>query len=809
MQISLKWLNDYIDISDYYPKAQELADLLTNTGLEVEEVTDLSKNFDNIVIGHILEKGTHPDADKLSLCQVEISSGSVQQIVCGAKNHKQGDKVVVALPGAVLPGDFKIKPTSIRGVESCGMLCSEKELGLSEEADGIMILSEDAPVGEKFSQYRGLDDVLFELKVTPNRADCLSHFGLARELSCLLDRKLSLPNKNMKLDESKDSQAKIALEVNEASLCPRYMGRVIEGIKVGPSPAWLKTRLEAIGMNSINNVVDATNYVMMEMGQPLHAFDVREIKGSKIIVEKSRTDEKFVSLDGTEYELDSSELMIRDSERAVALAGVVGGKNSGVSDDTTELFVECAYFVPQTVRRTSRKMGIETDAAYRFSRGVDPSSLAFALDRCCTLITEIAGGTAYANPQDFYPSPAVPAEFEIDAAYLSQRIGYEVSNEELKNLLAQLLIEAEPSSNGFKLKAPLYRVDLQRKEDMVEEFARVYSYDKIPEKMPALALEPTRHTVEYRLNRMLRQHLVEENFLEALNYNFVNESFQKEFLGDLSKLSKFGITANESAIPVMNPLNADFGVMRTALVPGLAKNVQHNSRHGRKHGALFEIGYAFGRDGKFGQDSRLAMAAWGEPLDLWVKKEKAPLVLQLKSQIDEMMLKLRSKSWSWRQDADVPDFLHPGQSASLFFEGKIIGFVGKLHPVWKKKLKIKEEVVLAEFQMDALLRGQPKAYRLKSVSKMPMMDRDLAFVCDKTVKASAIMDLIKKSAGKSLKSVQVFDQFEGKSLEEGQKSLAFRMYFQDLNETLSDDEIGKIQEKIIANVTKKLNVSVR
>lgn len=809
MQISLKWLNDYIDISDYYSKPQELADLLTNTGLEVEEVTDLSKNFESIVIGHILEKGQHPDADKLSVCQVEISSGSVQQIVCGAKNHKQGDKVVVALPGAVLPGDFKIKPTSIRGVDSSGMLCSEKELGLSEEADGIMILEEDAPVGEKFSSYRGLDDVLFELKVTPNRADCLSHFGLARELSCLLAREFKLPKKTMKIDESKDSQSMVSLEVAESTLCPRYMGRVIEGVKIGPSPAWLKTRLEAIGLNSINNVVDATNYVMMEMGQPLHAFDIREIKGGKISVNKSKPGEKFTSLDGTEYELDSSELMIRDSERPVALAGVVGGQNSGVVDDTNTLFVECAYFVPQTVRRTSRKLGIETDSAYRFSRGVDPSALEFVLDRACSLITEIAGGTAFGNPHDFYPNPVEAAEFSIDASYLSQRIGYEVSKDDLKKLLDQLLIEAKEEGESFKVTAPLYRVDLQRKEDMVEEYARVFSYDKIPEKMPSLDLEPTRHTSEYLLNRMVRGFLNEEAFLEALNYNFVNDSFQEEFLGDLTKLSKFGITANPKAIPVMNPLNEDFGVMRTALTPGLVKNVQHNSRHGRKHGALYEIGYAFGRDDSFGQDSRLAMTAWGEPLDLWQKKEKAPLVIQLKSRVDELLTKLRAKSWSWKQEADVPEFLHPGQSAALFFEGKIVGFVGTLHPAWKKKLKIKETVAVAEFQLDALLRGQPKAYRVNSVSKMPMMDRDLAFVCDKDVKASAIIDLIKKSAGKSLKSVDVFDVFEGGKLGEGQKSLAFRMYFQDLNQTLSDDEIGKIQEKIIDTVSKKLKVSVR
>lgn len=809
MQISLKWLNDYVDVSEYYAKPQELADLLTNTGLEVEEITDLSKNFENIVVGHILKYEKHPDADKLSLCQVEISSGSVQQIVCGAKNHKQGDKVVVALPGAVLPGDFKIKPTSIRGVDSCGMLCSEKELGLSEEASGIMILEDDAPVGEKFSSYRSLDDILFELKVTPNRADCLSHFGLAREISCLLDKELRKPNITHKEDTSLDTQSKISLEVKEPALCPRYLGRVVEGIKVGPSPAWLKTRLEAIGMNSINNVVDATNYVMMEMGQPLHAFDIEELGGAKIVVEKAKAGEEFVSLDGTEYKLDGSELMIRDASRAVALAGVVGGKNSGVSDTTNTLFVECAYFVPQTVRRSSRKLGIETDSAYRFSRGVDPATAAFVLDRCCSLIAEIAGGKIYANAHDFYPTPVVNDSFQIDESYLSQRIGYEVTKEELRLVLEQLSMEVEDLGESFKVRAPKYRVDIQAKEDIVEEYARIHSYDKIPEKMPALALEPSPHSKDYVLQNMLRDFLLQENFSEALNYNFVNKSFQSDFLGDLDKLASFGISARGEAIEVMNPLNEDFAVMRTSVSPCLVKNIQHNSRHGRKHGKLFEIGFAFGRDSEYSQDPRLGLAVWGEPLELWRKKEKAPLVLQVKAKVDELLHKLRAKSWQWKQGAEAPDFLHPGRSAALFFEGRIIGFVGNLHPKWKKALKIKEEVVIGEFQLDALLRGQPKAFRVNSISKMPMMERDLAFVCDKDIQAAQIMDLIRKTAGKSLKNIAVFDHFEGGSLPEGQKSLAFRMHFQEQKETLSDDKINQLQEKIIDTVSKKLGANVR
>ena len=809
MQISLKWINDYVNIENYFSKPQELADLLTNTGLEVEEVSDLGKRYASIVIGQILKLDKHPDADRLTVCQVETGSGSVQQIVCGAKNHKQGDKVMVALPGAVLPGDFAIKQSVIRGVESSGMLCSEKELGLSEESSGIMILPEDAPVGEKFSLYKGLDDILFELKVTPNRADCLSHFGLARELSNLLSLDLRYPENELQVEAGLSTKECISLEVKDAENCPRYAGRFIEGVKVAPSPAWLRTRVEAIGLNSINNVVDVTNYVMMEMGQPLHAFDQREIKGNSILVDKAQAGEKFTSLDGTEYTLDGSELVIRDQERPVALAGVVGGKNSGVQDDTTNLFIECAYFKPESVRKTSRKLGIETDSAYRFSRGVDPSGISFVLDRCCHLIQKLAGGKLYGDIHDFYPKGLEAKSFLVSSDYISQRLGMPVDDESFEKALAQLKLKPVKEGQSYRVTAPLYRVDIERKEDIVEEYARLHSYDAIPEKMPELALEPTPHEKDYELQRSLREFLVGQNFTEALNYNFENKLKASSLLGDLDKLKAYGITANPEPVQILNPLNEDFSVMRTSLLPGLMKNVEHNFRYGRHKGQLFEIGYAFGRDSKFGQDPRLAFAAWGETLDLWTKKEKAPLVLQLKESIESLLKELRAKSWSWKQEADAPDFLHPGRSAALFFEGKIIGFVGELHPRMKEALKTKEPIVFAELQLDALLRGQPKAFRVGGVSRMQMVERDLAFVCDGAVRSDSIIDLIKKSSGKLLKEVYVYDQFEGGSLKEGQKSLTFRMYFQDENETLEEKQLSALQEKIIQTVSSKLGVNVR
>ena len=366
MKISLKWLNDYVDVTEFFQKPEELAEALTRAGLEVEDIVNRAKDFNHVVVGHILEKDKHPNADKLSLCRV--STGDVvHQIVCGAQNHKAGDRVIVALPGAVLPGNFAIKKSAVRGVDSAGMLCSLKELGLAKESDGIAILPADAPVGKPYAEYGGYDDINFELKVTPNRADCLSHFGLAREVACLFGKELKAPKAEPKLS-AQSTKSAIKLEVKAFDLCPRYTGRYLKGVKVGPSPEWLKHRLESVGLNSINNIVDATNYVMMELGQPLHAFDANFIGGKTIIVDRAKAGEAFITLDGSEIKLTGEELTIRDDKHPVCLAGVVGGKNSGVSDGTTEVFLESAYFVPMSARKTSRTHGIDTDSAYRLDR---------------------------------------------------------------------------------------------------------------------------------------------------------------------------------------------------------------------------------------------------------------------------------------------------------------------------------------------------------------------------------------------------------------------------------------------------------
>ncbi len=809
MKISLKWLSQYIEIGEFLNKPEELASLLTNKGLEVESIENRAKQFDHVIIGHILEKAQHPDADRLTVCQVSAGGGVVHQIVCGAKNHNQGDRVVASLPGAVLPGNFEIKKSKIRGVESAGMLCSEVELGLAKESAGIMILPQDAPIGKSFAEYMGYDDIVFDIKVTANRADCLSHYGLAREIGCLLGRDFAIKFGTLSI-AGPSGQDIVTLEVLDSDSCPRYAARVIKGVKVGPSPQWLKSRLESVGLNSINNVVDVTNFVMMELGQPLHAFDIRFLKGSKIRVSRSERGEKFISLDGTEFELDGSELMIRDSEKNVAMAGVVGSLNSGVKDDTQDLFIECAYFLPSSVRKTSRRHGIQTDAAYRFTRGVDPEGTMLALNRCCELIHQTAGGTVYSNHYDIYPHPIKKQSIPIHLSQIAQRLGFQADANEFTDWMKRVGCKVTPGdSEAWEITPPTYRPDIEIAEDLMEEYARLKGYEAIPEFVPSAQVAPTPHAAQYTLSRLLSRKLQAEGFQQSINLGFINEKFESAFLGDRQKLKPFGIEIAEKSIKVKNPLSEDMNVMRSSLLPGLIQNTSHNERYGAETGRLFETGFTFDvAETGFVEDWRLGLVAWGSTIDLWNKSQE-PLVLEVKSSFENVLKGLNAKSWTWNTHHEPPEFLHPGQNAYLFFEGKVVGFIGSLHPKWIEELKLKGPVVVGEFDLSLIMQGQPRISKMKSLSKFPSVARDLAFVMPKNLQVQDVVTAVKKAGGVQLNSVRVFDVFEGASLGIDMKSAAFRLVYQDPNATLTEDQINTLQKKVVEDVAKKLNIQVR
>ncbi|MBK9322719.1 MAG: phenylalanine--tRNA ligase subunit beta [Bdellovibrionaceae bacterium] len=812
MKISLKWLQDFVDVSEFLKKPDELGELLTRAGLEVEETINRAKDYEAVVVGLILEKDKHPDADKLSLCRVTTGEGVVHQIVCGAQNHKTNDRVIVALPGAVLPGNFVIKKAKVRGVESGGMLCSYKELGLANESDGIAILNPAAPIGQPFAEYGGYDDVIFELKVTPNRADCLSHYGLAREIACILGRELKPLESRLSLSDS-STKKQISLEVKNSELCPRYAGRFVSGVTVKESPEWLKKRLEGVGLNPINNIVDVTNYVMMEFGQPLHAFDAKLIEGRKIVVAAAGVSEKFKTLDGTELNLQGSELMIRDSQRPIAMAGVVGGQNSGVNAETTDIFIEAAYFLPMSVRKTSRTHGIETDSAYRFSRGVDPQGVVRAMDRAADLIVQLAGGSAYGDHHDYYPNPVKKTAIEISVKMVSDRLGYEAEEQKFVGFMRRLGCEVSGGSGKYSVLPPTFRFDLEQDMDLVEEYARLHGYENIPESLPVFLASPAFHDKTFMLNMKLGQTLRGQGYSQAFNYSFVSGHGQRKFLGGVEGLKAAGLAVSEEGIKVMNPLNEEMDIMRCSLAMGLFKNLTMNFNYGNHQGRLYEVGPCFYKvESDYKETNRTGIMAWGHLSQLWSKTAEHPLVFEVKAAVEVLLRSLNISSFNWvspQSRSEAPAFLHSGQFAHLLVEGKKVGYLGTLHPVLLEEHKVRVPVAFAELDLDQLYKGQPRSYRFESLSKFPAVERDFAFVMKKSTKVGELIKEIRKIGTGILTKADIFDVYEGDKLEKGQKSVAIRLTFQDKNATLQDQQVVDVSQKIVESLKKQFGVALR
>lgn len=801
MKISWNWLNDYIDISDYRKTPEELGKILTAAGLEIEGIDDAAQKFQHVVIGKLITVGKHPDADKLTLCSVDVGEGSPRQIVCGAKNHKAGDYVVAALPGAVLPGDFAIKKSKIRGVESLGMLCSTKELGLGQEGDGILIFKEGKP-GQPFAEKQGLDDIILEINVTPNRADCLSHLGLAMELSALLRREFKKPKAAITRGSFESSMVQVA--VTDSERCPRYAGCVVKNVKVGPSPEWLKQRLEAVGLRSINNIVDVTNYVMLEYGQPMHAFDLQQIKGQKISVRSSQKGEGFTTLDGTELTLSGDELVIADQERVVALAGVVGGKNSGVTDATKDVFLESAYFNSQTVRRTSRRFGFETDSSYRFSRGVNPNLTVEALERACELLQKVAHGEVAKTHLDVYPRPIQRQPITIDVAYVAQRLGYAITQSEFEAEMKRLGCEVK----GQQVTPPSQRGDITIPEDLVEEYARLNGYDRLVEKLPVLSSEPTLHALDYTLSTQVAEKLAGFGVSQAVNYAFVNKALQEKVLSPITVFQKYGFKASEP-IAIKNPITEDFAVMRSSLLPSLLNNLSHNIRHGNLQGQIFEIGQAFNTvGGTYAEEKRLALVAWGQDAGVWGKNQHP--VYRLKSIIDNLLEVFIGKSgkWEWVTTTQSIGLLHPNQLVQLMWRGKSVGVLGSLHPQVAKDHKLRSAAAFAEMNFDDIFKIK-KAVRFVPIAAFPSVEKDLTFVMPKAMKAHQVIKEILRAGGNLLSSSTVVDLFEGDALGSDKKALTFRMVFQSAERTLSDDEVLKLVTEIINSVSQKLSLQLR
>jgi phenylalanyl-tRNA synthetase beta chain len=801
MIISVNWLREYVDFGI---TPEELADKLTMAGLEVESVEYRGRGLENVVVAQILGMKPHPDATKLSLCDVTDGEHSYA-IVCGASNMKPGDKVALAKIGTVLPPGPKfpegmtIKKAKIRGEVSEGMLCAENELGLGDESDGIMILPTSAKVGARLIDEIGLNDVVFGINVTPNRPDCLSVVGIAREVATLLGKKLKYPGLTI-AESGGDINEIVKVELLDSEKCPRYSCRVIKNVKIGPSPLWLKSRLESSGVRSINNVVDVTNYVLLELGQPLHAFDYDLIEGKKIIVRAAVDGEVITTLDGVERKLTPEDLLICDGKRPVAIAGVMGGANTEVSDGTKNILLESAYFDPATVRKTSKKTGLKSESSYRFERGVDPNGVTKALDRAAELIRELSGGEVAKGRIDEYPVRIEPRTVSITLKRVNSILGTGIDAGEIGRISEGLGFESAASSNGeIVFRIPTWRVDVAREIDLIEEVARHYGYGGIPSTLPPVIMKSEGVDPAKKVERRFKEIFVSGGFSEAINFSFE----------DYELLTLFGRT---EALRIMNPLSSEGAVMRTSLLPGLIRNCVLNLNRQEQNVRLFEIGKIFTPSGKGElpvEITKLAAAATGrrQP-ELWDKEEFD--FYDFKSMLDKGFDALSISGIIEFRRATEIGFLHPGKSAVISAGDSECGFIGELHPDLRDRLEITKGLYVMELDLDRItLKFSESKKAFTPLPRFPAVRRDIALVVDEETPASSILEEIRRLDSKLIEDAVVFDVFTGSPVEKGKKSVAVSLHLRAHDKTLTEDEINKVQDKTIKKLQLALGADLR
>lgn len=792
MKFSEQWLREWVSPS---VATQALADQITMAGLEVDAVEPVAPEFSGVVVAEVIDKTQHPDADKLNVCLVNDGGDEPVQVVCGAPNVAADQKIVFARVGAVLPGDFKIKKAKLRGQASHGMICSASELGMAEETSaGILVLPVDAPVGEDFRAYMGLDDHTIEVDLTPNRGDCLSLQGLAREVGVLNRLAVEGPAESPVADTHQET---FPVTVSDPERCPRYLGRLIQGVDVtAATPLWMVERLRRSGLRSIDAVVDVTNYVMLELGQPLHAFDRANLHEG-IQVRLAREGERLVLLDGQEITLRGETLVIADGRGPLAIAGVMGGEHSGVSTETRDIFLESAFFTQLAVAGQARSYGLHTDASHRFERGVDPTLARRALERATQLLLEIVGGEP--GPVVEVASQAhLPAERRVTLrrARLTQALGLELDDAEVAEILTRLGLGVETIEAGWEAEIPAWRFDLAIEEDLIEEVARIYGYNRLPVRRPAarLGLRPDGESRQ-PLARLRRQ-LVARGYQEAITYSFVAPELQAALLP-------------EAVSPrLANPISSDMAVMRASLFPGLIKAFEHNLNRQQSRVRLFESGLVFrGELDDLHQVPMLGGLVSGsrEPEGWCGAKEKVDF-FDLKGDL-ESLLALGGEPDAWRFEPATHSALHPGQSARILHRGEEAGWIGSLHPAVKASLGLKADAILFEVRLDALTHGKLPAFA--PLSRYPEVRRDLAFLVADDLPIQALLDCLREQAGDWLQELRLFDVYQGKGVEPGHKSVALGLTWQHPSRTLNDDEINQLVDAIVAESGSRFGARLR
>jgi phenylalanyl-tRNA synthetase beta chain len=834
MRISWKWLTEFVDLSTLPgckdlqaegPKA--LGDLLTSLGLEVEGIERQNQGFENVVTAQILKKDPHPQADRLSLCQVSTGSGEPLEIVCGAQNMKAGDKIALAQIGALLPNGIKITQSKIRGVVSNGMLCSAAELKLSEESDGLMILPSDTPLGIPVAKVLGKDDTILTLKLTANRGDCLSHYGIAREVAAALGQEIKRPEAL----QIKESPCPITIELEAGENSPQFFGCFISGVKVGPSPQWLVQRLEALGSRSVNNVVDCSNLVMLELGHPTHAYDASQIKGGKIQVRLGRQGEKLPLLDDTTVELQGFEIVIADQQRSVGLAGVMGGGNSQVLSTTRDIFLECAEFDPSLVRKAAGKHQRKTDASHRFERGVDPEGLPAISGRVAFLILQLAGGTLTGASWARLPSrsvqpPAWRREIRFKKSYLNTFLGFDAKNPKFSpkrmiEILKNLHCEVQELAEEWIVIPPSYRLDLKIKEDIAEEIARSVGFSEIPATLPVLTSSPVfSHSSggEFALIERVKDCLKANGLMETLNYSFTNPSW----------LSQLGM---KSSIELLNPLSEELKALVPSLLPGLIRNAIDNwHRHfGSEQPAvrLFEIRPVFSAAGPIQAQGQLETGVQETWKMSWVlsgprfadglRSEKGELdFYDLKATVDGILTALGTKGVRFQPFTDVVakenPLFHPGKSAIILAGNRVAGVMGLMHPAKAQELKTRAPLWMVELDWQALTQLSRKPQDVpvfKPWPAFPPMERDFALVVKGDVTAETLCQSALKAGKPLAKSARVFDIYKGTQVAEGMTSVAVRVIFYDESRSPLESEAEAVSARIVESWKKEFGADLR
>lgn len=792
MKLNESWLRTWVDP---VIGTDELVQQITMAGLEVDGVELAAPSFNGVVVGEVKATSPHPDADKLTICEVD-GGDQIYQVVCGAKNVRAGLKIPFAKIGAVLPGDFKIKPAKLRGQDSQGMLCGASEIGLEDVIDGLLELAADAPVGMDIREYLHLDDAIIEVDLTPNRADCLSVRGIAREVGVLNRVAVTEPEI---APVAVTSDSVVAVKIDAPEHCPKYLGRVIEGVDLSaPTPLWMQERLRRAGLRTIDPVVDVTNYVLLEQGQPLHAFDLEKLEGG-IAVRLASQDEKITLLDGQELSLRDDTLVIADDAKALAVAGVMGGADSAVTAETKNIFLECAFFAPLAVAGKARGYGLHTDSSHRFERGVDPALQEAAIERASALIVEIAGGQA--GPlvsQVIEANMPVAATVQLRPAKIESMLGMALGEgmeaSDVEDILTRLGMQVSANDAGWSVVAPSWRFDMEREEDLIEELARVYGYANLPTRLPLVQAQP--QVPEALLNvRRVADALQSRGYLEVITYSFVDPAVQAEV--DLSV----------AGLALANPISSELGVMRTSLWSGLLSCARYNLNRQIDRLRLFETGLRFvPTDAELKQEPVLSGLIYGSAAPPnWSAAARKTDFYDLKGDV-QALLGLSGRVNFEFVPAEHPT-LHPGQSAEVRVEGVHAGWIGKLHPGVAAKLDVAEDIYLFELLNEVILSASvPKFVEL---SDQPAVRRDLAFVLKAETPAGDVIAAVRSACDLSLKDVKIFDVYQGDRVAEGTKSLALGLTFQERSRTLKDAEISSQIEAVVSLLKQEFNAHLR